>query len=319
MRILLLFIALQTMACVSTKKYDELLLRKNQLELERDRLSKFEPMYADCDSTRRVLDAALADARERLAFFQENMKGLESSTQELAARYEQAVRDNKRILRDCGAEKDSLQQALAQSRTALDRCAREIRDWEMRFEKQLMWSEKYKSDLTERDSLIESLQSRLEHQRSEMERLKGNIERALARFKSDELSIRQEGGRIYISMSQKLLFAKGSDRIDARGVEAIRDLASVLKEQSDLRITVEGHTDSDGDAALNWDLSTRRATTVVKTLSQHGVDPRRLTAAGKGLYHPIAPNDTEPNKSLNRRTEIIVEPDLESLFKVLEN
>lgn len=304
-------------SCVPTKKYDDLLLQRNQLEAERNRLAKFEPQYKDCAEEKARLEQELAEASERLAFYEENLKGMETSTQELAARYEESLRNNREILSSCGREKDSLSQELSAARSSLDRCAREIRDWELRFEKQLMWSNKYQSDLTEKDSLINALQSRLEKQRAEMESLKSSIEQALERFNSDELSIRQEGGRIYISLSQKLLFAKGSDKIDSRGVEAIRDLAEVLRTKPDLQITVEGHTDSDGDAALNWDLSTRRATTVVKTLSANGMDPAQITAAGKALYHPVAPNDTEANKSLNRRTEIIIEPDLERLFEVL--
>lgn len=306
------------MACVPAKKYDELLLRKNQLETERNRLAKFEPQYRDCVEERDSLTAVLGALRERLAFHEENLRGLETSTQDLAAKYEESLQRNRAIERAAGAERDSLHRQISEAQAALDRCGRELREWELRFEKQLMWANKYQSDLSEKDSLIGALEARLEHQRSEMEKLRGSIEKALARFNSDELSIRQEGGRIYISLSQRLLFAKGSDRIDSRGAEAIRDLAAVLKAESDLRITVEGHTDSDGDAALNWDLSTRRATTVVKTLSSAGVNPKRLTAAGKALYHPVAPNDTEDNKSLNRRTEIIIEPDLERLYEVLD-
>jgi chemotaxis protein MotB len=293
------------------------MLKKNQLEAERDRLAKFEPLFNDCMDDKARLEGELAMVNERLAFHEENLKGLESSTQELAAKYEQSLRENRNITNRFTKQRDSLQRELAMVNSALDRCAKEVREWELRFEKQLMWSNKYKSDLNEKDSLIENLQFRLQKQRDEMEALKGNIELALARFNSDELSIRQEGGRIYISLSQKLLFAKGSDKIDRRGKEAIRDLAQVLREQPDLQITVEGHTDSDGTASFNWDLSTRRATTVVKTLGENGMDPAMLTAAGKALYHPVAPNDSETNKSLNRRTEIIIEPDLEKLFEVL--
>lgn len=317
MRILLFFMMLFAIACVPTKKYDALMLKKNQLEAERDRLAKFEPLYNECADEKARLEGELAYVNERLAFYEENMKGLESSTQELAAKYETSLRENRDLTRRFTKERDSLQRELAMVNSALDRCAKEVREWELRFEKQLMWSNKYKSDLNEKDSLIENLQFRLQKQRDEMEALKGNIELALARFNSDELSIRQEGGRIYISLSQKLLFAKGSDRIDRRGKEAIRDLTQVLREQPDLQITVEGHTDSDGTASFNWDLSTRRATTVVKTMSENGMDPARMTAAGKALYHPVAPNNNETNKSLNRRTEIIIEPDLERLFEVL--
>ena len=225
MRILLLFIVLSAVACVPTKKYDALMLKKNQLEAEKNRLAKFEPLFNECMDDKARLEGELADVNERLAFYEENMKGLESSTQELAAKYEQSLRENRNITSQFTKERDSLQRELAMVNSALDRCAKEVREWELRFEKQLMWSNKYKSDLNEKDSLIENLQFRLQKQHDEMEALKGNIELALARFNNDELSIRQEGGRIYISLSQKLLFAKGSDKIDRPGKEAIRDAA----------------------------------------------------------------------------------------------
>ena len=122
---------------------------------------------------------------------------------------------------------------------------------------------------------------------------------------------------MYLSLSQNLLFPSGSDEIDWKGRQALMKLADALKSNPDIDITVEGHTDTDGTAAKNWDLSVLRATTVVKLLSSYGVPSDRLIASGRGFYAPIASNDTPQGKGLNRRTEIILSPQLDELYNLI--
>jgi chemotaxis protein MotB len=122
-----------------------------------------------------------------------------------------------------------------------------------------------------------------------------------------------------VSLSQNLLFKTNSDKIDNNGQLAIRTLAQVLTQNPDIEITVEGHTDSDGTADYNWDLSTARATSVVKLLASSGVDPKRITAAGRSMFQPVVENNSPENKSRNRRVDIILSPRLDQLFQIIRS
>ena len=122
---------------------------------------------------------------------------------------------------------------------------------------------------------------------------------------------------MYVSLSQDLLFAPGSSTIDQKGLDALKKLAEVLVKNKDISILVEGHTDSDGEANMNWKLSTDRSLSIVYALISNQVQPNRITAAGRGEHVPVASNDTSTGKAKNRRTDIILSPDLDEIFKLI--
>ena len=144
------------------------------------------------------------------------------------------------------------------------------------------------------------------------------------RLEGDGLTIEQRNGKVYISLEEALLFASGKYEVNNGGVEALNKLADVLAYQKNLEILVEGHTDSipfkgRGLVADNWDLSVLRATNVVKVLTQNSnLNPLQLTAAGRAEFLPIASNETSDGRSANRRIEMILSPNLDDLFKLLE-
>jgi len=152
-----------------------------------------------------------------------------------------------------------------------------------------------------------------------MKALKDRVSAALTGFEGKGLTVEQRGGRIYVSMDNKLLFPSGSATVDAKGKDAIMKLAKAIENEKDLNILVEGHTDTDkiGSGSTykdNWDLSVIRATSVVRIMQENSViDPVRLTATGRGEYIPVDPND----KSKNRRIEVILAPDLTELYKLV--
>ena len=140
-------------------------------------------------------------------------------------------------------------------------------------------------------------------------------------FTDKGLNVETKEGKVYVSMEDKLLFASGSWTVSEKGVEAIKSLAKVLEEHTDLNIMVEGHTDNvvfRGSTAVkdNWDLSVMRATSIVKLLLQYGpnINPARIEASGHGEYAPKASNSTAEGKAANRRTEIILTPNLDKLL-----
>ena len=147
---------------------------------------------------------------------------------------------------------------------------------------------------------------------------------ALLGFNSDELSVEIKNGKVYVSMSDKLLFKSGSSTVEDKGKEALKLLADVLNKNTDIDILVEGHTDNVPIKTAvykdNWDLSVARATSIVRILTlDHKIAPTRLTASGKGEYFPRADNDTAEGRAKNRRTEIILSPKLEEIMQLLKD
>ncbi|MFN4123763.1 MAG: OmpA family protein [Flavobacteriales bacterium] len=176
--------------------------------------------------------------------------------------------------------------------------------------------------LTERERALNDLKQRIARQDSITQRLNDIIRNALLGFNSDELSVEIKNGKVYVSMSDKLLFRSGSAAVETKGREAIKLLADVLNKNTDIDILIEGHTDNipirTNQFRDNWDLSVARATSIVRILTdEHRVNPVRVTASGKGEFQPRAGNDTAEGRALNRRTEIILSPKLEELMQLL--
>jgi chemotaxis protein MotB len=171
--------------------------------------------------------------------------------------------------------------------------------------------------LAEREESINRLNAQLDLQRQSLQSLKAGLNDALRGFSASDLTVVERDGKIYVSMSQNLLFASGSNKLDQKGKDALVKVAGVLAKTLDFEILVEGHTDTDGTADFNWDLSVSRATAVVKELTSHGVEPKRITAAGRGFYVPVDSNESAEGKAKNRRTEIILSPKLDQLYRLL--
>ena len=150
-----------------------------------------------------------------------------------------------------------------------------------------------------------------------------NLKGAVGNLQDEDINIKVDKGVVYIDISDKLLFKSGSYDITDRAKEVLGKVALVLKNQPDIEFMVEGHTDNvafkRGVLLDNWDLSVKRATAVVRVLqNQYGLDPARMAAAGRGEYKPVATNDTPDGKGANRRTRIIILPQLDQFFKLLE-
>lgn len=186
-------------------------------------------------------------------------------------------------------------------------------------------AEIYNSKLTiaEQAKRLNDLENLINNQRNVMNKLKKTISDALINFKPDELTVSIKDGKIYVSLQEKLLFKSGSDMVDPKGKDALKTLADVLNVNRDIQVLIEGHTDSiaiSGKFADNWALSVARATSIVRVLSNdYKIDAKRITASGRGEYYPIQSNATSEGRAKNRRTEIILSPDLSELFKLINN
>jgi len=178
--------------------------------------------------------------------------------------------------------------------------------------------------LTEREKSLEEMRQRLATQDSIASRLNSILHDALLGFDSDELSVEIHEGKVYVSMSDNLLFRSGSATVESKGKEALELLADVLDKNRDIDILVEGHTDNVPIKTAvykdNWDLSVARATSIVRILTDdYKISPLRMTASGRGEFSPRASNDTAEGRSKNRRTEIILSPKLEEILRLINN
>ena len=175
-----------------------------------------------------------------------------------------------------------------------------------------------------RSTRVVELESIINKKDSIVTALKKSIAKALIGLEGEGLTIEKRNGKVYVSLEEALLFASGKYEVNSGGVVALNKLANALAYQNDLKILVEGHTDSipfnsRGLVKDNWDLSVMRATNVVKVLTQNpDLDPIQLTAAGRSEFMPIASNTSAEGRSVNRRIEIILSPNLDDLFKLLE-
>ncbi len=187
--------------------------------------------------------------------------------------------------------------------------------------------QKMREEMEARNTRLAELEAILARKDSAVNALKAKVSDALLGFEGKGLTVIQKNGKVFVSMEDKLLFKSGSYEIDPKGAEAINELSKVLAKNIDINIMVEGHTDDvpyrnsqSADLKDNWDLSVKRATTVVRTLLKNtGVDPKRIVAAGHSEYMPLDPNKTTAARQKNRRTEIILTPKLDELLSVLES
>jgi chemotaxis protein MotB len=245
------------------------------------------------------------------------------------------------ILMSCGpskrllvseAKNEALQKDHAGTIKMLDEC--NLHTDKLNGERQLLLLENagYKDDLkflsqesemsmANQDKQLKRLLHIIQLQKESMENIKNSISTALLAFDSEDLSVFLKEGKVYVSLDESLLFKSGSDVVDSNGKEVLGSLAKVLNSIKDIEVMVEGHTDNipvkTAKYKDNWDLSTARATSIVRILTNnYGFDPYRIRASGGGKYHPLNTNSDEYGRSANRRTEIIITPDLKELYSL---
>lgn len=174
-----------------------------------------------------------------------------------------------------------------------------------------------------KDAYIQNLQTTMARKDSLNMVLVMNLKGAIGNLADDDINIKVDKGVVYIDISDKLLFKSGKYEVTPQAKEVLGKVAMVLKNQPDIEFMVEGHTDNvpfrSGVLLDNWDLSVKRATSVVRILqNQYGLDPKKMAAAGRGEYNPLMDNSSAENRAANRRTRIVILPQLDQFFKLLE-
>lgn len=178
-------------------------------------------------------------------------------------------------------------------------------------------------ELQEREQTIAQLQSMIEAQQQKVKDLLASVKDALLGFSSEDLTVTEKDGKVYVSLSDKLLFESGKAIVNQQGKEALGKLAQVLNQQAEIDVYIEGHTDKVPIHTAvfqdNWDLSVIRATSVVRILTEtYSVNPLQIQPCGRGEFKPIDTNETAEGRAHNRRTEIIMAPRLDKLLQLLQ-
>jgi chemotaxis protein MotB len=314
--------------CVTARKFDEEKAKRVSAEAERDKLKAENSDYATKSAE---LDRQLAENKKQTMLLQNDTLGcgmryrlLSSQYDQLTANYELLLKQNKDLMNRQTNENNLLVGKLNVTQEQLIQKEDSLKRLDLRLRGQKRSLDSLAAELRKREARVMELQNALNKKDSAINAIQMKVKQALLGFEGKGLTVTQKDGKIYVSMDEKLLFASGSIVVQPEGVKALKSLAKVLEQNPEINIMVEGHTDDlaykgSGDMKDNWDLSVMRATSVTKILLSNGnIDPKRITAAGRGEYFPLDPAKTNDARAKNRRTEIILTPKLDEIFKVLD-
>jgi chemotaxis protein MotB len=250
---------------------------------------------------------------------------LQSKYDALSDAYDLLMSKNSRYMADKAKETKKLLEQLEQAQTELFAKEDELNKLLASLDAKEDELKLAQEELDARSARVTELETIINKKDSIVTALKSSISKALIGLEGEGLTVIQKNGKVYISLEEDLLFASGKYEVNSGGVSALSKLATALASQKDLEILVEGHTDSiplsgRGLVKDNWDLSVMRATNVVKVLLKTpSLDPLQLTAAGRAEFVPIATNKTKEGRSANRRIEMILSPNLDDLFELLDD
>jgi chemotaxis protein MotB len=326
----LIIIAFFLSSCVTMKKYQELETAHKKCDTENATLKK---QNIDLGTQNTELKSKLSMLSTQNQQMAKDTLQLGSRYRALADKYEQLNKSYNDLNDIFQANSKNSASELQKLLAELQKAQEDLQKKEDQLNKTNRDLDTKKSDLDElskqladREQRLDELQSILDKKDSVVKALKNKVLDALTGYVNKGLTVEQKNGKVYVRMDEKLLFATGSSEVGTNGTEALKKLAKVLETNPDVNITIEGHTDDvpyvggSGPINNNWDLSVMRATAVVKILLNNStIDPARLMAAGRSQYWPVDINKTPEAKSKNRRTEIILTPKLDELFKILEN
>ncbi|HAP70388.1 MAG TPA: hypothetical protein DCR04_11805 [Flavobacteriales bacterium] len=219
------------------------------------------------------------------------------------------------------AERDSIE--LARLRGQTDRLINNMGDMATLSKKEAENLEKSLEKINEKDKQIRSMQDAIDRKDSVTFALVTSIKGVIGNLDDEDIQIKVDKGAVFVSISDKFLFKSGSFRLNSNAMNVISKVAKILKAKPDFEVMIEGHTDNvsyrKGDLEDNWDLSTKRATSIVRVLqNDFEIDPARMTAAGRAEYVPISENETAEGRAVNRRTRIIILPKLDQFYGMIE-
>ena len=315
-------------SCVAPKIHNSLLSEhetaNNKLSASEKKVLQLNNDLEEKEGEILILGTQLSELRNDSVQNGKSLTILQDKYNELNDTYDLLTSKNSRYMADKAKETKKLLEQLEQAQTALFEKEDELNNLSNSL---VVKGEELKiaeQELSARSIRVAELETIINRKDSMVTALKKSISKALIGLEGEGLTIEKRNGKVYISLEEDLLFASGKYVVNSGGITALNKLATALSAQTDLEILVEGHTDNiplsgKGLVKDNWDLSVMRATNVVKVLTKNqSLNPLQLTAAGRAEFVPIASNETKQGRSSNRRIEMILSPNLDDLFDLLE-
>lgn len=309
-------------SCVTKQKYNELQLKYQRSQ---DELTFMTSENKNCQDAKKSLTAQLSSLTAEMEQLCNDTLRLFRQARGAEREYEKAKKDYDELLQNFADVSSNNQNTINDLLGNLDKYKDEMSVKERMLAMQQDSLTKARAELAIKEQRINEMQAILAQKDAEVKALKEKVSNALKGFEGSGLNVHEKDGKVYVSMDDKLLFASGSWTINEQGLNAIKKLAKVLENETDISVLIEGHTDNvpyrgSGQVKDNWDLSVMRATSVVKALLENGnIAPTRLSASGRSEYLPLDENDTPEARAKNRRTEIILTPNLDQLFQLIQN
>jgi len=278
--------AIILLSCVSSKKY-----KKSQAD--------YAALQTKYDKTQADLQSGLNECNTAKADLSRQKSSLESENANLKSQVDLLKQNNTQALK-------------------------QLEDMSVISASQAESIKKSMDNIGAKDNYIQTLQQQMARKDSLNMQLVMNLKGAIGNLDDKDINIKVDKGVVYIDISDKLLFKSGKYEVTDQAKTVLGKVAAVLQNQPDIEFMVEGHTDNvpykgGGQLVDNWDLSVKRATAVVRILQkEYGLDPAKMAAAGRSEYKPVAENSTPEGKAANRRTRIVILPQLDQFFKLLE-
>lgn len=321
-------LALFSSSCVTLRHYRELSSKNESLEEGMAQLQSanrdLKVLQAENQSRIKVLEGQVSDLEAQIVAERRKYNLMETKYLKSNELYQNLQRIQNELVSGSDVETRKLLAELQRNQQELIQKEDYLRSLEDSLNQKKFNLETLKKDFEDQQVRLVELENILNQKDSIMAALRSKVSEALFSFKDDELTVEMKNGMLYVSMEEKLLFKSGSFDVGDKGKDAISKLSRVLELNPDIQILIEGHTDNvpyNGVSNLmidNWDLSVKRATSIVRLLVQSSsIDPSRLTAAGRSKYIPVDTNETTAGKQKNRRIEIILSPNLDELYELI--
>jgi chemotaxis protein MotB len=314
----IIILASIVVACVPAKKYNELLEREKTCAEE---LNKYKASAIENEGRTKDLQVTVDQYKKEIAALKADTAKLGNNYRLLQTQYDLMAAQNEAYEQKMDQMRMKNSKSSASYQADIDAKNMELQRREDALkaaEAELIAKEKL---LAEREERVNELEETLRRKDEAIKALKTKVASALAGFEGKGLTVVEKNGKLYVSMEAKLLFASGSVAVENEGKKALIDLAKVLEKEKDLEIVVEGHTDTDKLTSSvspknNWELSVLRATAVTEImLGNSKMNAAQIMAAGRSEFHPVDLKD----KAKNRRIEVIISPNLNELYKLMEN
>jgi len=322
------FIIMSAVSCVSGKKHSALQDTSKQYMNERD---AFKSDNIGLEMQNRELEAKIANLEKEVAAVTQEVTDAKSSRDKaledynkVSSKYNELQNAQEDLVRGNVKETQKLLSELQAAQENLQKKEDLLRQLEQNLDSKKAALDELNFEMEKKNARLAELEKILDAQKKIVQDLKNKVSEALLGFENNGLTVSMKNGKVYVSLDEKLLFKSGSYEIDANGRNALKKLAGVVEKNPDIQIMIEGHTDNvpynpgSGQLKDNWDLSVKRATTVVRTLVEGSkINAKRLTAAGRSEYLPVDERNTTDARTKNRRTEIILTPDLTELYNLI--